>query len=176
MRRRDFLAAGLSTAACLTSVSRAYALTEHSTLDLYHIHTREHLEITYREHGELVPQALEAITYLLRDFRREQSHSIDLELLDTLTTLYDMFDHRGRFEVISGYRSPRTNEALRRVTTGVAKDSLHVEGRAIDVRLTSADTAALRDAALSLHAGGVGYYPKSKFVHLDTGRLRSWDG
>ena len=145
-------------------------------LDLYHIHTQEHLKIAYREHGELVPEALEAIVHLLRDFRREQSHSIDLGLLDTLTVLYEMFDRRGRFEVVSGYRSPRTNEALRRVTTGVAKDSLHVEGRAIDVRLTSADTAALRDAALSLRAGGVGYYPKSKFVHLDTGRLRSWNG
>lgn len=176
MRRRDFLAAGISTAASLTGAGRAYALTSRSTLDLYHIHTREHLAITYREQGAVLPDALQAIEHLLRDFRREQAHTIDVTLLDTLTTLYEMFDRRGHFEVISGYRSPRTNEALRRVTTGVAKDSLHIVGRAIDVRLTSANTDALRDAALSLGAGGVGYYPKSKFVHLDTGPVRSWQG
>ena len=95
-------------------------------------------------------------------------------MLDTLHALYTTFDGRGNFEVISGYRSPHTNAVLRHVTTGVAENSLHIEGRAIDVRLTSAKTTALRDAALALKAGGVGYYAESNFVHLDTGNIRSW--
>jgi uncharacterized protein YcbK (DUF882 family) len=121
-----------------------------------------------------VPAGLEEITHFLRDFRNEQTHPIDVALLDTLSSLYDGFERRGRFEVISGYRSPRTNEALRHVTTGVAKDSLHLSGRAIDVRLTSAATVKLRDAAIALQRGGVGYYPESNFVHIDTGAVRSW--
>ena len=101
-------------------------------------------------------------------------HDIDVALLDTLHELYTTFDGRGNFEVISGYRSPRTNAALRRVTTGVAENSLHIQGRAIDVRLTSAKTPDLRDAALALRAGGVGYYQESNFVHIDTGEVRAW--
>jgi uncharacterized protein YcbK (DUF882 family) len=110
----------------------------------------------------------------LRDFRTEQVHNIDVALLDALHELYTVFDARGNFEVISGYRSPRTNAALRHVTSGVAENSLHIQGQAIDVRLTSAKTAALRDAAIALAAGGVGYYSKSNFVHIDTGAVRSW--
>jgi uncharacterized protein YcbK (DUF882 family) len=99
---------------------------------------------------------------------------LEAELLDTLGMLYAEFDGRGHFEVISGYRSPATNEALRNTTTGVAKHSLHLDGRAIDVRLTSAATAKLREAALALQRGGVGYYPDSNFVHVDTGAFRAW--
>jgi uncharacterized protein YcbK (DUF882 family) len=110
----------------------------------------------------------------LRDFRSEQIHDIDVALLDALHDLYTTFDGRGNFEVISGYRSPRTNAALRHVTSGVAEHSLHIQGRAIDVRLTSAKTAALRDAAIALRVGGVGYYPESNFVHVDTGAVRTW--
>jgi uncharacterized protein YcbK (DUF882 family) len=110
----------------------------------------------------------------LRDFRTDQSHDIDVALLDTLHELFATFDNRGNFEVISGYRSAHTNAALRHVTTGVAENSLHIHGRAIDVRLTSAKTSALRDAALGLARGGVGYYGKSNFVHLDTGAVRRW--
>ena len=143
-------------------------------LSFYHIHTAEKLTIAYRERGEVVPAALAEISRYLRDFRTEQVHDIDVALLDTLHTLYTTFDARGNFEVISGYRSPRTNAALRHATTGVAENSLHIQGRAIDVRLTSAKTTALRDAALALKAGGVGYYAESNFVHVDTGNVRSW--
>jgi uncharacterized protein YcbK (DUF882 family) len=122
----------------------------------------------------LIPEALAEISRYLRDFRTEQNHDIDVGLLDTLHDLYATFDGRGNFEVISGYRSPRTNAALRHVTTGVAENSLHIQGRAIDVRLTSAKTAALRDAAIALQRGGVGYYADSNFVHLDTGAFRTW--
>jgi len=176
VRRRDFVLRGLAVG--ITTWSRAVraAPAPDSTLNFYHIHTREHLKVNYREQGRILPDALDAIAHLLRDFRRQETHPIEVALLDTLSALYERFERRGHFEVISGYRAPRTNEALRRVTTGVAKDSLHLHGRAIDIRLTSADTATLRDAALSLQQGGVGYYPESKFVHIDTGRLRSWQG
>jgi len=118
--------------------------------------------------------AIAEIKHFLRDFRNEQTHDIDVGLLDELHDLYAAFDQRGRFEVISGYRSPATNAALRHVTTGVAEHSLHILGRAIDIRLTSAATKDLRAAALALRRGGVGYYPESNFVHVDTGPFRAW--
>ena len=174
--RRRFLVGSLGAAAALSSAGRkAAAATQPAhRLSFYHIHTAEKLTVTYREHGELVPEALTEINRYLRDFRTEQVHDIDVALLDTLHTLFTTFDARGNFEVISGYRSPHTNAVLRHVTSGVAENSLHIQGRAIDVRLTSAKTAALRDAALAMHCGGVGYYAESNFVHVDTGKPRSW--
>ena len=174
--RRRFLLGSLGAAAALSGVARkAAAVTaDPYTLSFYHIHTGEKLTVTYREKGEVVPDALAEINHYLRDFRTEQIHVIDIALLDKLQALYTAFDRRGNFEVISGYRSPRTNEVLRHATTGVAERSLHIEGRAIDVRLTSAKTTALRDAALAMKSGGVGYYAESNFVHLDTGNVRSW--
>jgi uncharacterized protein YcbK (DUF882 family) len=147
---------------------------EANRLSFYHLHTAEKLSVTYREHGQLVPDALEAVNHLLRDFRTGQSHDIDVDLLDTLSVLHERAGRRGLFEIISGYRSPRTNAALRAGTTGVAEKSLHLKGRAIDVRSTGIGTADLRKAALELARGGVGYYPESNFVHLDTGAFRSW--
>lgn len=147
---------------------------EAHTLSFFHIHTAESLKITYREHGELVPGALDTVSHYLRDFRNGQEHPIDVALLDEVCRLHHAFDCRGHFEVISAYRSPKTNEALRHVSTGVAKNSLHIEGRAIDVRLTSAATDKLRDAAITLRSGGVGYYADSNFVHVDTGAFRTW--
>ncbi len=177
--RRKFLfgtmagAAGLSGLASSRSVLAAVQPEAH-TLSFYHIHTAETLKVVYREHGTLLTGALEEIDHFLRDFRNEQTHRIDVALLDQLHRLYGEFGRRGHFEVISGYRSERTNEALRHATTGVAKDSLHVSGRAIDIRLTSAATDKLRDAAIAHGAGGVGYYAASNFVHIDTGAFRTW--
>ena len=166
----------LGAAAAVCGVARRAAAENIAAhrLSFYHIHTAEKLNVAYRENGELVPDALVAIDHYLRDFRTEQIHEIDVALLDKLHALFTTFDGRGNFEVISGYRSPHTNAVLRHVTTGVAERSLHIEGRAIDVRLTSAKTTALRDAALALKSGGVGYYAESNFVHLDTGKPRSW--
>ncbi|HZF30779.1 MAG TPA: DUF882 domain-containing protein [Gammaproteobacteria bacterium] len=176
--RRSFLLgtlSGVAGAATLARTRCAFATEiEAHTLSFFHIHTAENLKITYREHGELVPGTLDAIKHYLRDFRNGEEHPIDVTLLDEVCRLYHAFDCRGHFEVISGYRSPKTNEALRHVSTGVAKNSLHLEGRAIDVRLTSAALDKLRDAAISLRSGGVGYYPDSKFVHVDTGAFRTW--
>ncbi len=172
--RRRFLVGSLGAAAALSGAGRSAAAVAAHRLSFYHIHTAEKLTIVYREQGVLIPQALVEVNHYLRDFRTEQIHDIDAALLDTLHALYSTFDGRGNFEVISGYRSPHTNAVLRHVTTGVAENSLHIQGRAIDVRLTSAKTTALRDAALALQAGGVGYYAESNFVHLDTGKVRSW--
>ena len=174
--RRRFLVESLGAAAALSGVARkAAAVTAApSRLSFYHIHTGEKLTITYREHGEVVADALVEINHYLRDFRTEQIHAIDVALLDKLNALYTAFEGRGNFEVISGYRSPHTNAVLRNVSSGVAEHSLHIEGRAIDVRLTSAKTSSLRDAALAMKSGGVGYYAESNFVHIDTGKTRSW--
>jgi uncharacterized protein YcbK (DUF882 family) len=173
--RRRFLAASFGAVALSTAGRFAVAAPRpRHCLKFYHVHTAEKLTVTYREHGELVPAALTEINNYLRDFRTDQSHDIDVALLDTLYDLFVAFEERGNFEVISGYRSPRTNAALRHATTGVAENSLHIEGRAVDVRLTSAKTAALRDAAIGLARGGVGYYSESNFVHVDTGRVRTW--
>jgi uncharacterized protein YcbK (DUF882 family) len=174
--RREFLLGTLTGLAGLGGLGRgsvAFATEAHS-LSFYHIHTGEKLKVTYREHGALIAGALDEINHYLRDFRTEQSHPIDVALLDELHRLYGQFEGRGNFEVISAYRSPRTNEALRHVTSGVAENSLHVKGRAIDVRLTSAKTDELRDAAIAMKSGGVGYYRESNFVHIDTGAFRTW--
>ncbi|HJR71645.1 MAG TPA: DUF882 domain-containing protein [Gammaproteobacteria bacterium] len=175
--RRRFVLASLGAAAGLCPVARAVAAAAAPAvhrLSFYHIHTGEKLSLAYREQGEPIPAALTEINRYLRDFRTEQVHDIDVKLLDALHELFTTFDGRGNFEVISGYRSPRTNAALRHATTGVAENSLHLQGRAIDVRLTSAKTVALRDAAIKLRSGGVGYYAESNFVHLDTGAFRTW--
>lgn len=174
--RRDLLLGSIAGAVGLGRVARccAAATTAPHELEFYHIHTGEKLNIVYREDGELIPGALVEINRYLRDFRTEQIHAIDVALLDKLTSLYRAFDCRGNFEVISGYRSPHTNELLRHLTSGVAEHSFHISGRAIDIRLTSADTKDLRDAAIALQSGGVGYYAHSNFVHVDTGPVRTW--
>jgi uncharacterized protein YcbK (DUF882 family) len=120
------------------------------------------------------PVALEEINYYLRDFRTGDIHPIDPKLLDTLCAIRNKFGGKGRFEVISGYRSPRTNQSLRGKSSGVAKRSLHMKGKAIDVRLTGVQTNKIRQNAINMQCGGVGFYAKSDFVHLDTGRVRFW--
>jgi uncharacterized protein YcbK (DUF882 family) len=143
-------------------------------LRFYHIHTDEKLNVEYRQGNAIISSALGDIDHLLRDFRSGQETQMDIGLLDTLSLIYDRFDRTGWFEIISGYRSPRTNKALRRVTTGVAEHSYHMQGQAIDVRLVGIRTDRFRDAALALGRGGVGYYPESNFVHIDSGYVRSW--
>ena len=144
------------------------------TLSFRHLHTKEKLTVTYRINGSYDSDAMAKVNYFLRDFRSGDVHEIDPGLLDILYDVYIAVGGRGVYEVISGYRSPKTNEMLRKQGRGIARGSLHQKGLAIDVRLTGVDTADLRDAALELARGGVGYYRKSDFVHLDTGRVRRW--
>lgn len=143
-------------------------------LSFLHTHTGERLDIVYAENGAYIPAALQAINRLLRDFRSDTVHPIDPALLDILHGVRERFGGRGHFEVISGFRSAATNAMLHRQTSGVASNSLHLYGRAIDVRLSGTPTRQLQRAALAMERGGVGFYPGSDFVHLDTGRVRAW--
>lgn len=139
-----------------------------------HLHTGEKLDVEYMTAGAYVPDALSSIDTLLRDFRTGQQHRIDPALLDLLHALTGATGTSRPFEVISGYRSPKTNAQLRSRSHGVASASLHMQGMAIDIRLGDVELGRLRDAARALKRGGVGYYQASDFVHVDTGRVRTW--
>lgn len=145
-------------------------------LSMRNTHTGERLETCYFDAGSYVPDALGRLNQVLRDHRSGEVAQMDPSLYDQLHALAVMAGCKAHFEIISGYRSPATNENLRKASTGVATRSLHMDGRALDVRLIGCDTARLRDVALGLQRGGVGYYKKSDFVHVDTGRVRSWSG
>jgi uncharacterized protein YcbK (DUF882 family) len=147
------------------------------TLSFYAVHTGERLSVTYCRGDRYETDALAAVNRLLRDHRTDQVHEIDAALLDQLHRVRGVLDTRDPFHVVCGYRSPETNAALERLRHGgVATHSLHVDGKAIDLFLPDRSLEQLRDVALGLAAGGVGYYPASNFVHLDTGRVRTWVG
>jgi uncharacterized protein YcbK (DUF882 family) len=140
------------------------------------LHTGEHLDTEYFRHGEYVDAALQQIEKVLRDFRNGGSHAMDPKLMDYLVDVAARVEAKPQFSVISGYRSPETNEKLRAKSSGVSEHSLHMQGRAIDVRMSGVDCAKLAASALELKRGGVGYYRASNFVHLDTGAFRTWKG
>jgi uncharacterized protein YcbK (DUF882 family) len=156
-------------------VQAAYSgFTAHKTLALEHHHTGETLKLTYFEQGRYIAGALDEVSYFLRDYHNDAVHSVDPALLDQLHDVKLLLGVNKPFHIVSGYRSPGTNANLRRHHRGVAKHSLHMEGRAVDIRMEGVSAKAIRTAALSLNRGGVGYYPSSNFVHLDTGELRTW--
>ncbi len=137
-------------------------------------HTGDHLKLTYFERGLYIEDALQEIDFIFRDHHTGDIHPVDPALLDQLYELKLSLNVSRPFNIVSGYRSPETNANLRRHSDGVAKNSLHMQGRAIDIRLDGYDTRTIRDAALAMQRGGVGYYPDSNFVHIDTGNIRSW--
>jgi uncharacterized protein YcbK (DUF882 family) len=144
-------------------------------LRLYHTHTGEHIDIVYRRGDLYVPEAEEQLDHFLRDHRTGDIKHYDPRVFDILSDLAAAVDHQGgEIEVICGYRSTWSNEFLRERSAGVAKKSLHMQAHAIDIRIPGVDTLTLRNAALALGRGGVGYYPRTGFVHVDTGRVRSW--
>jgi len=146
-----------------------------SRLRLYHTHTRERLDVVFRRGGEYIPEALAQVDHFLRDHRTGDVHHYDPRLFDLLSDLEAAVGRPGaEIQVICGYRTQWSNEYLRTHTSGVAKNSLHTQAEAIDIRLPGTKTSVLRDAALSLHRGGVGYYAQSNFVHVDVGRVRRW--
>jgi uncharacterized protein YcbK (DUF882 family) len=177
--RRRFLgqAARLGAAGSLPALvapARA-ALPEARGLALVHTHTRETLDLVYAVGPRYVPGALGTLDQFLRDHYTGDVGRIDPGLFDLLHGVRRLLGSTRPFEVISGYRCPATNQRLRESRGGgVARQSLHMQGQAIDVRLPGVPLADLRDAARSMQAGGVGYYPRSQFVHIDTGRVRSW--
>ena len=146
----------------------------YKTLSFEHTHTGDKLKLTYFERGNYIKDALQEINYLLRDFRTEDIHPIDTALLDQLFDLKQTLGVNKPFHIISGYRSPFTNVLLRKHSHGVAEHSFHTQGRAIDIRLEGVSSKMIRNAALSMAQGGVGYYPRNNFVHLDTGNFRTW--
>lgn len=150
------------------------ALPQKRSLSFYHTHTRQHLEVTYAYGNIYDADGLRQIDHFLRDFRTGEIHTIDLRLMDMLWKIQQDINEGEYFEVISGYRSPGTNNMLRNSSTGVAKKSLHMQGRAIDIRLPGVPTKYIQQCAVAMECGGVGYYPKSDFVHLDTGDFRTW--
>jgi uncharacterized protein YcbK (DUF882 family) len=143
---------------------------------LHNIHTGEKLEAVYWENGEYVDDAVHALNKVLRDYRNDETHPMDTGLYDILDQIAKKTESKGPFQVISGYRSPATNRMLSERSGEVAKHSLHMDGKAMDIFLEDVDLKYVRAAALDIGRGGVGYYPSSKFVHVDVGPVRKWSG
>jgi uncharacterized protein YcbK (DUF882 family) len=179
MNRRRFLKVSAMTALAGLLPQHAFgsigsAAQPERSLAFYNTHTSERLKTVYWVQGSYLPDSLSEINHILRDFRTNEIKNIDLRLLDLLFALQNELDTHQPFHIISGYRSPQTNAFLHAHTLGVAENSLHVVGKAIDIRAPGRALPVLRNAAVSLKGGGVGYYPKSDFVHVDIGRVRYW--
>ncbi|SFP88928.1 Uncharacterized conserved protein YcbK, DUF882 family [Nitrosomonas cryotolerans] len=176
LNRRHFLKAGLGACALIalpTAQAKILNISERR-LSFLNLHTGERVQSTYWAEGQYIPEALQAIEMVLRDHRTDERCAIDPNLLNVLQLLRSEIGTTQEFHVISGYRSASTNAMLMASSGGVAKKSLHMQGKAIDIRLPGQMLSTLRKAALSLEAGGVGYYPASDFLHIDTGRIRAW--
>lgn len=159
----------------LSSIAMAdLASFEARSLSFYNLHTEEKLSVTYWQNGQYQAEALSAINRVLRDHRNDKQTPIDPQLLDLLFLLQQKVQSKQPFHVISGYRSPASNELLRKSSSAVARKSYHTLGMAIDIRLPDIQLEVLRDAAIELNGGGVGYYPESDFIHLDSGPVRQW--
>jgi uncharacterized protein YcbK (DUF882 family) len=169
--------AGIATAQARTVPASQAAPQENQDhrLMLYNTHTAERIDIVYRRREQYVPKALAELDYFLRDHQTNEVRHFDPRLYDILSDLAASVGRANHeIDIVCGYRTPSTNESLRAHTTGVAKNSLHIQAEAIDLRMPGIDTLKLRKAALALRRGGVGYYPHSDFIHLDTGRIRQW--
>ena len=176
--RRHFLKMGIG-AGTLLALPQVHANTlkmQDKKLAFLNLHTGERLHATYWAEGQYLPKALTAIKNVLRDHRTDETYEMDLNLLNMLQLLHARMDAQEEFHVISAYRSPKTNAMLNARSSGVATRSLHMQGKAIDIRLPGRALTNLRKVALSLELGGVGYYPESDFLHIDTGRVRHWGG
>lgn len=174
--RRELMAslvAGCGTAA-FGLPDQARAAVSARDLAVMNLHTGERLSATYWEAGTYIVDALAALSNILRDHRTGEAHAMDPALFDLLNALSRRLESKETVQVISGYRSPRTNAALHKASSGVATHSLHMDGRAMDIRIAGVDLPRLRDATWSLQGGGVGFYPQSNFVHADVGRVRRW--
>ena len=173
--RRRFLAYSLGVASAVVArPSIVLAHAKERSIALYNAHTDESVKTVYWANGDYVSDGLVEISQLLRDYRTEDVIPFDPRLIDFLYGLRRKLGTRRPYFVVSGYRSPITNEILRKHNRGVAKNSYHMRGMAVDVYMPRVALKTLRRAALSLRAGGVGYYPKTGFIHLDSGRVRSW--
>jgi len=183
LTRRDLLR-GMAGASLLllapafirSASGAAFAAAPSRAIAFNNLHTGESCALTYFEQGQYVPESLAIINRVLRDHRNNEEHAMDVALLDLLTMLHGELHTSAPFEVISGYRSPESNAAMHARSEGVAKHSMHMEGKAMDIRVSDRSLTQLHRTALAMGAGGVGYYPTSNFVHVDTGRVRQWQG
>ena len=165
----------LASLAASVVPTQAQIMPEEHRLRLYHTHTRQHLDVVYRHGAEYVSEALSRLDAFLRDHITGEVHHFEPRLFDVLSDLLSASGHPdAEISIICGYRAPVTNEYLRTHTSGVAKNSLHMQAEAIDIRLPGVKTSLLRDLALKLGRGGVGYYAGSDFIHVDVGRVRRW--
>ncbi|MBC7004598.1 YcbK family protein [Photobacterium sp. BZF1] len=178
-KRRQLLAAGgVALGACLLPswvVASPYKAGSARQISLHNIHTSENLESEYFNGKLYVKEELQKINHICRDFRRNEVAHMDRRLFDAITEIQAGLGHKGQVRIISGYRSPATNKALQK-NGGVATKSYHMKGQAIDFNLEGVSLSRIRNAALELRLGGVGYYPRSGFVHIDTGPVRRWNG
>jgi uncharacterized protein YcbK (DUF882 family) len=176
MSRRDVLRIGTGVVAglILPPVLAAVPVPAERSLSFYNTHTGESTTTVYRSGDGYIASGLQEINVILRDHRSGDIHAMDKDLLDLLFVLRMQVDSSCAYQVISGYRSPATNAALHKNSSGVAKHSFHMQGKAIDIRLPGCDLQHLHRAALDLKAGGVGYYTASNFIHVDVGPVRRW--
>jgi uncharacterized protein YcbK (DUF882 family) len=176
-QRRSFLKSSVVLASAIGMPALAKAAQPapaERTLRLYNTHTGESLRSVFWAEGQFIPDALKDINKLLRDHRNDKIAEMDPQLIVLLNDVSDKFGDNQVLHIISGYRSPESNAKLAAASNGVAKHSMHMDGKAIDIRLPGKNLAQLHKAAMSMKAGGVGYYPDSQFVHMDTGRVRYW--
>ena len=176
-QRRSFLKSSVVLASAIGMPALAKAAQPapaERTLRLYNTHTGESLRSVFWAEGQFIPDALNDINKLLRDHRNDKIAEMDPKLIVLLNDVSDKFGDNQVLHIISGYRSPESNAKLAAASNGVAKHSMHMEGKAIDIRMPGKDLAQLHKAAMSMKSGGVGYYPDSQFVHMDTGRVRYW--
>jgi uncharacterized protein YcbK (DUF882 family) len=180
MDRRKFLKIGILTSLASLTPFHGYAAIDRMMckpereLSFYNCHTSEKLDTVYYEKGNYLTSSLDEINYILRDFRTGDVKNMDTDLLDLLYVIREQLGACSPFHIISGYRSPATNNKLRSGSGGVARRSLHMVGKAVDIRMPGFSLSELRKVAISLRRGGVGYYPSSNFVHVDVGRVRYW--
>lgn len=175
--RRLFLRAGataIMAGAMRPAIAAVIRLPSTRSLSFENLHTGERLKVDYCVNGSYSRDALHAVDKVLRDFRTGDIHTIDYKLLDLLSQIVTTLETSQPVQVISGYRSPTTNAMLHEASSGVAAKSLHMQGKAIDIRMPGCPLNVLHKTALALRSGGVGYYPKSNFVHVDVGRVRTW--
>ena len=175
-RRRFLMAAAAILVPATPSAFAALApLAVRSVLPLYNTHTGERDTIDYRNaDGSYIPDALGAINHIFRCHFNNEETQMDLATIDFLAAVYSKLDQPGEIQIISGFRSKAYNEKLAQQGSGVAKHSLHLIGKAVDIRMPQASLKAVQEAALQLGLGGVGFYPDSDFVHIDSGRRRFW--
>ncbi len=183
LSRRSFLALGLGTLATTLLAGPVQAAVQakpkpkpkqERSLHLYNIHDRSSLHLVYWSKGRYIPKAVAQISRFMRDSRSGEVHAIDPRLMDLMVAVQKKVGATGPLHVVCGYRSPHSNAIMASASTGVAHHSLHMSGRAVDIRIPGKSVRAVARAAISLKAGGVGSYPSSNFVHIDTGPVRYW--